>query len=158
MKTTVLATVAPLGATTPHPTNTVSLYGLTLIKTDEISSRFWEIVNRRINEAPELVQMLADGYQPEMTGGGCLAWRKNFHDGSYLFITYYEHDVGGEPDDPVWIAGRYTDHGEENHVEPGEFLADVTLAEATAFARELEGVYGQRCCHLAKRVARETAQ
>ncbi len=66
MKTTVLATP-------PQPKNAISLYGLALTKSDEISARFWEIVNRRINEAPELVQMLADGFQPEMTGGGCLA-------------------------------------------------------------------------------------
>jgi hypothetical protein len=156
MKTTVLATVAPSGATPSQPKNAVSLYGLTLTKSDEISARFWEIVNRRINEAPELVQMLTDGYQPEMTGGGCLAWRKNFHDGSYLFITYYEHDIGGEPEDPVWIVGRYTDHGDENCVEAGEFLADVRLADATAFARELEVIYGHRCCHLAKRLVQET--
>jgi hypothetical protein len=156
MKPTVLATVAPLRATAPQPNNAVSLYGLTLAKSDEISARFWEIVNRRINEAPELVQMLADGYQPEMTGGGCLAWRKTFHDGSYLFITYYEHDIGGEPDDPVWIVGRYTGHGEENRVEHGEYLADVTLRVATAFARDLEVIYGRACTHCAKLSAQET--
>jgi hypothetical protein len=156
MKTTVLATVAPSGATPPQPKNAVSLYGLTLRNSDEISARFWEIVNRRINEAPELVQMLADGYQPEMTGGGCLAWRKNFQDGSYLFITYYEHDIGGEPEDPVWIVGRYTDHGEENRVQSGEFLPDVTLREAAAFARALEVIYGRDCFHLAKCAERGT--
>jgi hypothetical protein len=156
MKTTVLATVAPSGATPSQPKNAVSLYGLTLTKSDEISARFWEIVNRRINEAPELVQMLANGYQPEMTGGGCLAWRKNLHDASYLFITYYEHDIGEEPEDPVWIVGRYTDHGDENCVEAGEFLADVRLAEATAFARELEVIYSRQCYHFAKHLVRET--
>ncbi len=155
MKPTVLATVAPLRATAPQPKNAVSLYGLTLAKSDEICTRFWEIVNRRINEAPELVQMLADGYQPEMTGGGCLAWRKTFHDGSYLFITYHEHDIGGEPDDPVWIVGRYTDHGEDNRVEHGEYLADVTLRVATAFARDLEVIYGRACAHCAKLSAQE---
>jgi len=113
-------------------------------------------VNRRINEAPELVQMLADGYQPEMTGGGCLAWRKNFHDRSYLFITYYEHDIGGEPEDPVWIVGRYTDHGDENCVEAGEFLTDVTLGQAKAFARDLEVIYSRRCPHLASCLERRT--
>jgi hypothetical protein len=27
-----------------------------------------------------------------------------------------------------------------------EFLADVRLADATAFARELEVIYGRQCC------------
>jgi hypothetical protein len=38
---------------------------------------------------------------------------------------------------PQW-AETGTDHGEENRVEPGEFLTDVKLGEATAFARGLE--------------------
>jgi hypothetical protein len=152
------ARIAPSGATPPQTKNAVSLYGLTLTKSDEISARFWEIVDRRINEAPELVEMLADRYQREMNGGGCLAWRKNFHDGSYLFITYYEHDIGGEPEDPVWIVGRYTDHGEENCVDGDEFLTDVTLGQAKAFARDLEVIYSRRCCHPASCLERGTGK
>jgi hypothetical protein len=71
MKATVLATLAPSGATPSQSENAVSLHGLTLKKPDEISARFWESVNRRIHEAPELVQILADWYQPEITGRGC---------------------------------------------------------------------------------------
>ena len=124
--------------TQPTCHNVVCAYGLTGAAADELSARFWRLVNRRINDAPELVAMLVAGYQPEMTGGGCLAWRKGFSDGSYIYVTYHEADIGGEPNEPVWIVGRYIGFGEETRVEPNEFLADVTLAEAMAFACKLE--------------------
>lgn len=126
--------------------NTRSLYGLNVRYADEATSRFWRMVNRRINEAPELSTMLAAGFQPEITGGGGLAWRKNLADGSFLFVNYYDWDVGGEPDEPIWTGGRYKSaQPPESRTSSqlyDEMLCDVTLPVAMAFVEKLEKTYG----------------
>lgn len=138
-------------ALTTHPrsmarSNTTSLFGLNVRYADEATSRFWQMVNRRINEAPELSAMLAAGFQPEITGGGGLAWRKNLSDGSFLFVNYYDWDVGGEPDEPIWTGGRYMcAQPPERHTSSqlyDEMLCDVTLPVAMAFVEKLERTYG----------------
>ncbi|NNM56250.1 hypothetical protein [Acidocella sp.] len=125
--------------------NTTSLFGLNTRYADEATSRFWQMVNRRINEAPELSAMLAAGFQPEITGGGGLAWRKNLNDGSFLFVNYYDWDVGGEPDEPIWIGGRYKSAPPERRISAllyEEMVCDVTLPIAMAFVEKLERTYG----------------
>ncbi len=122
--------------------NTRSLFGLNVRSADEATSRFWQMVNRRINEAPELSTMLAAGFQPEITGGGGLAWRKNLADGSFLFVNYYDWDVGGEPDEPIWIGGRYMSTRRATAKISEEMLCDVTLPAAMAFVEKLEKTYG----------------
>lgn len=138
-------------ALTPRPLamarrNTTSLFGLNIRYADEATRRFWQMVNRRINEAPELSAMLAAGFQPEITGGGGLAWRKNLSDGSFLFVTYYDWDVGGEPDEPIWIGGRYKSaHPPERGTSAllcEEMVCDVTLPVAMAFVEKFEKTYG----------------
>lgn len=125
---------------------TTSLYGLNIRYADEATSRFWQMVNRRVNEAPELSAMLAAGFQPEITGGGGLAWRKTLADESFLFVNYNDWYVGGEPDEPVWIGGRYKGGpATENQTFAqlcNEMVCDVTLPVAMAFVEKLEKTYG----------------
>jgi hypothetical protein len=133
-------TVRPHGQ--PAPAHNIrSMYGLKSVRIGQINEYFWKLVNGRVNDAPELVSMLASGFQPEMIGGGCLAWRKILADESVIHIAYHEGDIGGDPDESVWTLCRWGRNPRQRFETRHETRTDMTLPEALRYAEALKLTY-----------------
>jgi hypothetical protein len=72
------------------------------------------------------------GFEPQHTGGGCMAWQKTLDDGTTLWISAGGAYLDADPDEPEWYAGRYADDG-DGTID----VLELTLAKALELAAEL---------------------
>ena len=79
-------------------------------------------------------RMLADGYSVQHTGGGCLAWERQFADGRYVYICDEGNGLGDEMGE-LYLCGLYDKDGDSIDVDAAQ-----GLDKALDWAREAEAI------------------
>jgi hypothetical protein len=101
------------------------------------------------------------GYVEQM-GGGLTAWWINLGPAGsdepskrYALVTHHESDHEGDPDEPVWIAGLYSENYSIGDAE--EYRADVTFDAAVEIVRgwRLIELRAHRRATIVDRIARD---
>lgn len=85
---------------------------------------------------PNAELMVAAGYTPYHTGGGCMAWRKDI-DRGYLLITTEDASIDGNAEDQIWMVGRYLEDGEEYGYITAAYWIGLDLQKATVIGPEI---------------------
>src|SRR5262249_10295636 len=106
-----------------HPRPDASASGGALVTDTDKFWQWYEAVQRIAAESETGQRFAAAGFHVAHTGGGCLAWERNFDDETYIWICDLCNGLG-EREDECYLVGFYN--------KDADVLADGDVPSLTA--------------------------